>query len=89
MDASPNLIPSFADFANNLASYLVPLDFTFHQRKKFLHDVKKLFWDESYLYLSCTDQTIYHCMPEVEMLSVLEEYHSSPVCGNHSGIRIA
>lgn len=39
--ASHDLIPWFADFGNYLASDLVPLDLSFHQRKKFMHDVKK------------------------------------------------
>ena len=33
----------FADFANYLASGLMPLDLTIQQRKKFLHDVKNYF----------------------------------------------
>ena len=41
--ASQDLIPWFADSANYLASDVVPSDFTFHQRKKFRHDVKKFF----------------------------------------------
>jgi len=45
-----DLIPWFADFANYLASHLISSDLTFHQRKKFMHDKKKLFWDEPYLY---------------------------------------
>ena len=34
--ASQDLIPWFADFANYLASDIVPLDLCFHQRKKFM-----------------------------------------------------
>ena len=41
--ASQDLIPWFADFANYLASDIVPSDLSFHQRKKFMYDVKKLF----------------------------------------------
>nr|ABI34335.1 Integrase core domain containing protein [Solanum demissum] len=37
--ASHDLIPWFADFANYLASDLVPLDLSFHQRKKFMHNL--------------------------------------------------
>ena len=37
-----------------------------------MHDVKKFFWDEPYLYRSCADGLIRCCVPEVEMLSVLE-----------------
>ena len=55
----------------------------------FMYDVKKLFWDEPYLYRSCTDGLIRRCVPECEMLSVLEACHSSPVGEHHSGIRTA
>ena len=50
-------------------------------------DVKKLFWDEPYFYRSCADGLIRRCVPECEMLSVLEACHSSRVGGHHSGIR--
>ena len=46
-----------------------------------MHDVKKFFWDEPYLYRSCDDGRICRCLPEVEMLSVLEACFSSPVMG--------
>ena len=37
-----------------------------------MYGVKKFFWDERYLYRSCADGLIRHCVPECEMLSVLE-----------------
>ena len=43
--ASQDLIPWFADFANYLASDIVPSHLSFHQTKKFLYEQKKLFWD--------------------------------------------
>ena len=70
--ASQDLIPWFADFTNYLPSDIVPPDLSFHQRKKFMHDVKKFFWDVPYLYRSCVDGLIRRCVPEVEILSVLE-----------------
>ena len=87
--ASHDLIPWFANFAIYLASDIVPSDLSFNQRKKFMHDVKNFFWDEPYLYRSCPDGLIRRCVPEVEMLSVLEAGHSSPVGGHHSGIQIS
>ena len=87
--SSHDLIPWFANFVNYLASDIVPTDLSFRQRKKFMHDVKKFFWNEAYLYRSCADGLIRRCVPEVVMLSVLEECHSSPVGGHHSGIQTA
>ena len=83
--ASHDLIPWFADFVNYLASDIVPLDLSFHQRKKFMHDVKNFFWDDPHLYRSCADGLIRRCVPEVEMLSVLEACHFSRV-GGHSWV---
>ena len=54
-----------------------------------MHDVKMFFGEESYLYRSCVDGVICWCVPEVEMLSVLEACHSSPVGGDQSGIKTA
>ena len=74
--ASQDLNQWFSDFANYLASDIIPFHFSFHQRKKFMYDVMKFFIDESYLYRSCGDGLIRHCVPKVEMLSVLEACHS-------------
>ena len=52
-----------------------------------MHDAKKFFWDETYLYRSRSDGLICRCMPKDEMLSVFEESHSSHVGGHHSGIQ--
>ena len=62
--ASHDLIPWFANFANYLASDIVPSDLSFHQRKKFMYDVKKFLCDEPYLYRSCADGLIRRCVPE-------------------------
>ena len=68
--ASHNLIPWFTDFSNYLASDIVPLNLSFHQRKNSMQEVQKFFWDESYLYRSCDDGFIRRCMPKVEILSI-------------------
>ena len=82
--ASQDMIPWFADFANYLASDIVPPDLSFHQKKNFMYDVKKLFWYDPYLYMSGASRLIRRCVPEVEMLSILEACHSSPIRGDQS-----
>ena len=77
--ASQDLIPWFADLANYLASDIVPSDLSFHQRKKFMYDVKKFFGDEPYLYWSFAGRLIRCCVPDFEMLSVLEACNSHPL----------
>ena len=72
LDASQDFISWFSDFKNYLASDIVPPDLSFYQRKKFVYNVKKFVSDELYLYRSCADGLIRHCVPKVEMLSVLE-----------------
>lgn len=84
--ASQNLIKWFADFANYVSRDAVPSDLTFHQCKKFMHDVKKFFWDEYYLYQRCADGITCPCVPEVHILIALEACHSSLVGGKHGGI---
>ena len=54
-----------------------------------MHDVKKFFWDEPYLFRSCADGIIRGCVLEVQMLSVFEVFHSFLLCGNYSGIQTA
>ena len=41
----------------------------------------------NHTYRSCADGFIQCCVPKCKMLSVLEACHSSPVGGNHIGIR--
>ncbi|XP_049391516.1 uncharacterized protein LOC125855908 [Solanum stenotomum] len=48
--ATLDLIPWFADYAIFLVSDVMPEGLTYQQRKRFLHDVGKYFWDKSYLY---------------------------------------
>ena len=83
-----DLIPWFADFSNYPASDIVPVNLSFHQSKKIMHVVKIFFWDEPYLYRSRADGFIHCCVPEVEMLYILEACHCSLV-RSHTGIWIA
>ena len=57
-------LPWFADFVNYLAGHGTPPDFTYHQKKKFLSDVKYYYWEEPLLYRHCADQIIRRCVPE-------------------------
>ncbi|XP_049346059.1 uncharacterized protein LOC125810599 [Solanum verrucosum] len=87
--ASYDLDPWFAIFANYLAIDLVPSDLSFHQRKIIMHDVKMFFWDDPYLFRICANGIICRYVPEVEMMSILEACHLSPIDGHHSGIQTA
>ena len=48
----------------------------FHQKKKFLHDVKSYFWEEPLLYKHCANGMIRKCIPEEEVRDILFYYHN-------------
>ncbi|XP_059285625.1 uncharacterized protein LOC132039101 [Lycium ferocissimum] len=89
MAGSYDIIPWYADFANYHASDIMPEDLNFHQKKKFLSDVRKFYRDETYLFRVCADNIIRRFIPKVEMMSIIEACHSSPVGGHHSSLRMA
>ncbi|XP_070017754.1 uncharacterized protein [Nicotiana sylvestris] len=68
-------VPWYADFANYLASGIVPYDLSSMQRKKFYRDCRMYYWDEPYLFRICVDNMIQRCVPEIEQSSVLKGYN--------------
>lgn len=44
-----------ANIVNFLACKVVPEDLSWHQVKKFLHEVRRYIWDEPFLFGRCTD----------------------------------
>ena len=58
--------PWYADLVNYIVGKIVPTEYSYHQRKKFLHDVKQYYWDEPYLYKQCADDIIRRCVPAEE-----------------------
>ena len=82
-------IPWYADIVNFLVGGVYPPDFTKQQLKKFLHDVRFYCWDEPYLYKQCPDRIMRRCVPESEVLSILNSCHSTPYGGHFGGQRTA
>lgn len=82
-----DLIPWFAEFANFLVSKLIPEGLTYQQKKKFLYDVGKYFWDQPYFYRVCADNIIRRCVPEAKMLLIVEARYASPIGGHHGGFQ--
>ncbi|XP_073063936.1 uncharacterized protein [Primulina eburnea] len=64
--------------ANFLTAGELPLDLTYHQKKKFLHDAKFYLWDDPLLFKRCADQIIRRCVAEEEAGTILEQCHSCP-----------
>ncbi|CAM8947845.1 unnamed protein product [Rhodiola kirilowii] len=48
-------VPWYTDFVNFLACGILPPDLSHNQKRKFLSDVKRYFWDDPFLYRLCAD----------------------------------
>nr|XP_027188638.1 uncharacterized protein LOC113785794 [Cicer arietinum] len=79
----------FADNANFKVGEAIPSDFTYQQRKKFIHDAKFYVWDEPFLYKRGVDGLLRRCVSEEEQEKVLWHCHDSDYGGHFSGDRTA
>lgn len=75
LEASHSHVLCFADYVNFFACQVLPLGLTSNQKKRFLHDVRTYLWDESFLFMCCSDQFNWRCVPEEEMESILHYCH--------------
>ncbi|CAM8889477.1 unnamed protein product [Rhodiola kirilowii] len=55
MSVDVGIAPWYADFMNYLACGIISLDQSHNQKRKFLSDVKRFFWDDPFLYKLCAD----------------------------------
>ncbi|XP_059284730.1 uncharacterized protein LOC132038024 [Lycium ferocissimum] len=85
---SMELAPWFADIANYLVIGIILEEIKSYQ-KKVLRDSRQYYWDEPYLFRTCADNIIRHCVPKSEVMAILKACHDSPVGGYHSGNRTA
>ena len=74
-------IPWYVDYVNYLACGVFPHDLSYHQKKKFLHDVKLYLWDDTLLFKWCSDQIVRKCVHMEEVSSILNHCHASPYGG--------
>jgi hypothetical protein len=75
-------MPWFAKNINFLASGFLPAHWSTEDKRKFLSDVQKFYWDEPYLFKYCPDQIFQRCIPDNKVSSVIKLCHSK-ACGSH------
>ncbi|XP_045830863.1 uncharacterized protein LOC123922161 [Trifolium pratense] len=81
--------PWFADMANFKASGLIPDDFNWHQKKKFLREANQYVWDDPYLFKIGADNLLRRCVTKEEATSIMWHCHNSPYGGHYNGERTA
>nr|GEV83452.1 reverse transcriptase domain-containing protein [Tanacetum cinerariifolium] len=74
----------FVGFANYHARKFIIKGMTTQQKNNFFKDVKHYFWDDPYLFKTCTDQVIQLCVAGQEAVDILTACHSGPT-GEHYG----
>ncbi|CAM8928960.1 unnamed protein product [Rhodiola kirilowii] len=76
--------PWYADYVNYLTCNILPNDLDHNQRRKFLHDVSRYYWDDPFLYKLCPDGIYRTCVPEEDMKGIIACCHSSSYGGHGS-----
>ena len=78
--------PWYADIVNYLVTGQIPPQWTSQQKRKFLVDIKKYYFDDPYLFKYCPDQLMRRCVPNEDQIGVLTFFHSE-ACGGHFSAR--
>nr|GEZ44938.1 reverse transcriptase domain-containing protein [Tanacetum cinerariifolium] len=76
--------PWFADLANYHAGNFIIKGMTSQHKQKFFKDARHYFWDDPYLFRTCSDQIIRRCVAGKEAIGILNACHSGPT-GRHYG----
>ena len=69
----------YTDYANYLASEIIPSNLSYQQKKKFFSDIKYYLWEDPFLFKVCEDGMIRRCVPEGEMNSILHHCHDREI----------
>ncbi|GKD07869.1 reverse transcriptase domain-containing protein, partial [Tanacetum coccineum] len=75
--------PWYADYANYLASRVLPFRSTCQEKQKFFNNLRHYFWDEPFLFKQCADRIIRRCVAGDEAAQILRQCHSGPSGGHH------
>ncbi|KAI3453437.1 hypothetical protein Pfo_010100 [Paulownia fortunei] len=68
-----SILPWFADIVNFLVTGKMSSHWNSQDKKKFLTEVKKFYWDDPYLFKYCPDQIFRRCVPDNEIVAT--PYH--------------
>ncbi|GJZ92239.1 putative nucleotidyltransferase, ribonuclease H [Tanacetum coccineum] len=75
--------PWYADYANYLASRVLPFRSTRQEKQKFFSDLRHYFWDEPFLFKQCANRIIRRCVAREEAAQILRQCHNGPSEGHH------
>nr|GEZ11996.1 reverse transcriptase domain-containing protein [Tanacetum cinerariifolium] len=75
--------PWFADLANYYAGNFIIKGMTSQKKQTFFKDARHYFWDDPYLFRTCDDQIIQHCVTGKEAIDILNACHSGPTRGHY------
>nr|GEZ45937.1 reverse transcriptase domain-containing protein [Tanacetum cinerariifolium] len=75
--------PWFTDFVNYHAGKFINKGMTTQQKHKFFKDARQYFWDDPYLFRTCSDQIIRRCVASKEAIDILNACHSGPTGGHY------
>ena len=78
--------PWYADIVYYLVIGQIPPQWTSQQKRKFLANIKKHYFDDPYLFKYCPDQLMRRCVPNNEKIGILTFCHSE-ACGGHFSAR--
>nr|GEY99322.1 reverse transcriptase domain-containing protein [Tanacetum cinerariifolium] len=75
--------PWFVDLANYHAGNFIIKGMTSQQKQKFFKDARHYFWDDPYLFRTCANQIIRHCVAGKEAIDILNACHSGLTEGHY------
>ena len=81
--------PWYADIVNYLVTGQIPSQWTSQQKRKFLVDIKKYYFDDPYLFKYCPDQLLRRCVSNDDQIRVLSFGHSEAYGGHFSARKTA
>ncbi|XP_077222173.1 uncharacterized protein LOC143856016 [Tasmannia lanceolata] len=76
--------PWYADIVNYLVTGATPDHWSTQDKYRFHSQVKYFFWEDPYLFKTCSDQIVRRCVPDHEHHSILSFCHDQ-ACGGHFG----